>query len=226
MSPTTAPLAFNRTNDTTVALNISGTGGLTKNGAGVLTLSGSDSYSGLTVVNTGALVVNGTLSSTSLVTNDVAGIVGGAGTISAPVRSRGQINPGPINAAGTLTVGGPVTLDAGATLRFDLSSDNTLNDLLQLNDNLTLNNNVIQANFLGAPQSGSSYHVLNYLGTKTGSFNPAAAGTHFTVAVDESVPNQVSLLVSGSGANLKWNSTSSTNWDTGVSSNWLNGVLL
>src|SRR5262249_5341645 len=61
-------------------------------------------------------------------------------------------------------------------------------------------------------------------GVKTGSFNPTVTGTHFTVTVDESVANQVSLSVSGSGANLKWNSTSNTNWDTGISSNWLNGA--
>ncbi len=217
-------LSFNRANDLSIGLNISGAGGLTKNGAGSLTLSGTGSYSGLTVVNTGALLVNGTLSATSLVTNDIAGILGGSGTISAPVRSRGQINPGPINAAGTLTIGGPVTLDTGATLRFDLSSDNSLNDLLQLNGSLTLNNNVIQANFLGAPQSGSSYLILNYTGSKIGSFNPTATGTHFTVTVDETVANQVSLHVSGAGANLKWDSTGSSNWDTGVSSNWLNGI--
>lgn len=217
-------LAFNRTNAITVTLNISGTGGLVKNGAGSLILSGSDTYSGLTVVNTGALLVNGTLSSTSLVTNDVAGTLGGSGTISAPVESRGHINPGPINAAGTLTISDNVSLDPGAVLTFDLSSDNSANDLLQVNGNLNLNNNVIQANFLGTPQSGSSYQVLNYSGTQTGSFNPTVTGTHFTVTVDESVANQVSLHVSGSGANLKWDSTSSANWDTGVSSNWLNGA--
>ncbi len=216
-------LAFNRSNDITVSLNISGTGGLVQNGAGSLILSGGDNYSGPTLVSAGSLLVNGALSS-SIVTNDVAGTLGGTGTITAPIDSKGQINPGPINAAGTLTINGPVTLDSGATLRFDLSSDNSVNDVLQLNDNLTLNNNVIQANFLGLPQTGTSYHILNYSGTKTGSFNPAAIGTHFTVTVDESVANQVSLLVSGSGANLKWNSTANTNWDTGVSSNWLNGA--
>jgi autotransporter-associated beta strand protein len=218
-------LAFNRTNNISVALNISGTGGLTQSGAGSLILSGTESYSGLTVVNTGALLVNGTLSSSTLVTNDVAGTLGGTGSINAPVRSRGQINPGPINAAGTLTINGPLTLDSGAALRFDLSSDNSINDVLQVNDNLNLNNNVIQANFLGAPNVGTSYQVLAYTGTKTGNFNPLAGGTHFTVTVNDSIPNQVSLLVGGSGANLKWNSTANTNWDTGVSSNWLNGAL-
>jgi fibronectin-binding autotransporter adhesin len=218
-------LAFNRSNDIAVAINISGTGSLVQNGAGAVALSGSHSYSGLTIINSGALLVNGSISSPSLVTNDVGGTLGGSGTISAPVRSRGQINPGAINAAGTLTIGGPVTLDPGATIRFDLSSDNSVNDFLQLNGDLNLNNNVIQANFLGAPTPGASYFVLGYSGAKTGNFNPIATGTHFTVAVNESVPNQISLLVSGSAANLKWNSTSDTNWNTGVSSNWLNGAL-
>ncbi|MGC3956909.1 MAG: autotransporter domain-containing protein [Verrucomicrobiota bacterium] len=46
-------LAFNRTNDLTVANRISGTGSLTHAGSGALTLSGTNTYSGGTTVNGG-----------------------------------------------------------------------------------------------------------------------------------------------------------------------------
>jgi fibronectin-binding autotransporter adhesin len=219
-----ATLTFNLANSLTVAANISGAGGISQNGTGATTLSGTETYTGPTVINAGTLLVDTTLSATSLVTNDVAGTLGGSGTISAPIRSRGQISPGPINAAGTLTVT-DVTLDSGATLKFDLGNNPSgVNDLLTVGGNLNLNNNVIKPNFIDVPLTNSPYVVLNYTGTKTGNFNSTASGTHYAVTVDQSVANQVSLLVSGSGANLKWNSTNSSAWDLGVSSNWLNGA--
>lgn len=52
-----AALVFNRSNNLTVSNVISGSGSLTKEGAGNLTLSGANSYSGLTTVNAGTLTV-------------------------------------------------------------------------------------------------------------------------------------------------------------------------
>jgi fibronectin-binding autotransporter adhesin len=46
--------------NTTISQGITGIGGLTKRGPGTLTLSGSNSYSGGTVLNAGILVVNNT----------------------------------------------------------------------------------------------------------------------------------------------------------------------
>jgi autotransporter-associated beta strand protein len=50
-----AILIFNRSNDLTVACDISGGGALTKQGAGVLTLSGNNNYTGQTTISTGTL---------------------------------------------------------------------------------------------------------------------------------------------------------------------------
>src|SRR5690606_41564622 len=52
-------LAFDRSDDATLAGLVSGTGGLVKDGAGVVTLAGDNSYAGTTVVNAGTLLVNG-----------------------------------------------------------------------------------------------------------------------------------------------------------------------
>jgi fibronectin-binding autotransporter adhesin len=54
-----AALVFNRSNDLTLANVISGTGTFTKNGAGILTLTGGNTYSGLTTINAGTLSLSG-----------------------------------------------------------------------------------------------------------------------------------------------------------------------
>jgi T5SS/PEP-CTERM-associated repeat protein len=46
---------FNRSNDSTLSSNISGTGALSKNGTGNLTLSGANTYTGNTTINSGTL---------------------------------------------------------------------------------------------------------------------------------------------------------------------------
>jgi fibronectin-binding autotransporter adhesin len=53
-----ATLAFNRSDILRFDGAITGTGGLTKAGAGALTLSGTNTYTGGTMLNAGTLVVN------------------------------------------------------------------------------------------------------------------------------------------------------------------------
>lgn len=112
-------------------------------------------------------------------------------------------------------------------MKFDLNaSDSTqgtaVNDLLQVNGNLTLNNNTLGIDIRGFPTPGLNYPVISYLGTLTGSFSPTVGGTHYTASIDTSSPGTVFVDITGStGANLKWNSTTSGIWDTGTS-NWFN----
>ena len=58
-------LIFNRSNASTYTGIISGSGAVTKQGAGMLTLDGANSYMGLTTVSAGTLVVNGSIASTA-----------------------------------------------------------------------------------------------------------------------------------------------------------------
>ncbi len=53
-----ASLVFDRSNGSTYAGNIGGTGTVTKNGAGLLTLTGASSYSGGTTINGGVVSIN------------------------------------------------------------------------------------------------------------------------------------------------------------------------
>ena len=54
-----ATLAFNRSNALSFSGTISGTGGLTKQAAGLLTLAGANSYSGLTTISAGTIALSG-----------------------------------------------------------------------------------------------------------------------------------------------------------------------
>ena len=105
----------------------------------------------------------------------------------------------------------------------DTTLGNGSNDLFQVAGNLNVNNSMISVAIRGVPQSGLSYGVMNYSGTLNGLFNPVVGGTHYAASVDtNSVANQVNIVITGtSGANLKWNSTSSGAWDS-AAQNWLN----
>jgi fibronectin-binding autotransporter adhesin len=98
-------------NSVTLSGNLSGVGGLVKNGAGTLTLSGNDTYSGNTTVGNGTLLVSGTVAASALTVNS-AGTVSGLGTLKGAVVNNGTFAPG-TNGIGTLTVSNALTLNSG-----------------------------------------------------------------------------------------------------------------
>lgn len=114
--------------DQTFAGNITGIGQLRRDAAnagsaGRTILSGVNSYSGGTIINAGALLVNnpfgsGTGSGFVAVSNN--GTLGGSGSIAGPVWVAGTIAPG--QSAGTLTLNSGLDLSAGGTNVWELSN--------------------------------------------------------------------------------------------------------
>ena len=103
--------------------NISGDSGkgLTKSGLGTLTLSGSSSYSGATTVQSGKLVVDGSIA--SAVTVDSGATLAGHGSTGAlTLENGGTIAPG--NSPGTLTVDS-ATFKNGSIFSLDLTTNGT-----------------------------------------------------------------------------------------------------
>jgi autotransporter-associated beta strand protein len=86
-------------------------GGLTLGGNGRLTLSGSNSYTGPTAVNTGTLAVNGVIGS-GTVSVAAGAWLQGTGTIGGAVNVQGTLSPGTspgVITLGSLTLGGSST---------------------------------------------------------------------------------------------------------------------
>lgn len=94
-----AALLFNRSDATSYAGNISGSGAVTKLGSGKLMLTGSSSYSGGTTVEGGILSVNGQIGGNATVL--AGGTLGGSGAVGGTLSGAGLVSPG--NSPGILT---------------------------------------------------------------------------------------------------------------------------
>jgi len=109
---------------------ISGLGSLAKDGTGTMTLSGTNTYSGTTTINGGTLNITGTLNSAAgTATINSGGTLAGSGTVAraTTVAGSGTISPGNggSGTAGTLTLSGGLTFNAGAVLNMDLAGTTT-----------------------------------------------------------------------------------------------------
>ncbi|WP_438480644.1 beta strand repeat-containing protein [Oleiharenicola lentus] len=126
-----------------IGANLSGTGGLTKIGAGTLTITGTSSFTGPTSVNAGKLVVNGSLT-TSAVTVASGASLGGGGTIGTLTLNSGStLTPG--NSPGELTAGN-TTWEGGANYEWEINDAaspatgaGARYDLLAISGTLTIN---------------------------------------------------------------------------------------
>lgn len=221
-------LVLDHSNNQNLPNVISGTGTLTQSGSNVLTVTASNSFSGTTVVNAGTLVLDGVLSGT--LTSASGTTVGGSGTNVGAVTVSGVIEPSAGTGTPTTFTSGDLDMSSGATLTFNLNSlastaGGGTNDLLQANGNFNVNNNAVTLDFAGVPQTGIAYTLVNFAGTQSGTLSSTVAGTHFTAAISQGT-SPVTVTLSGSGANLKWDADTNGFWDVGVTTNWLNGASL
>lgn len=128
-----------------IAQNLSGVGALTKLGSGALTVSGTNTYAGGTIVSNGTLLVNGINNGI----NVVAGSLGGTGMVagSVTVQPNGIFSPG--IGIGGITVQSNLALAGTVFLEINKSQLAT-NDFVQVNGSLTnLNSCIVNITNLG-----------------------------------------------------------------------------
>ncbi|CAB5511117.1 hypothetical protein LMG26857_00401 [Achromobacter anxifer] len=193
---------------------ISGTGGLDKAGPGALTLSGINTYTGLTrVLMGGTLMANGTIGGSVAVQDNST--LGGSGRINQNVTLTGgmlQATQGQ-----TLTIGGNLLMDGTSRVNVSLGAAST-GALVQVAGDLGLNGtlNVADQGGFGA----GVYRLFDYSGTLTGNTMSVGATPSGIDASDlrlqTAVGGQVNLL-STAGATLSfWDGSNAAQRDNGL----------
>ncbi len=169
-------LTLNQGTDTTFSGGIDGTGGLTKNGIGKLTLSGTGNWSGNTDVNGGSLIQGAaggfSASSNYSVAKDAVIDLGGFATSMASLNNSGIINFGG-NGGTTLNVAGNYTGNGGTVvINSVLGGDGSTTDVLKVGGDTSGNTHlkVINRGGLG-DQTVNGIEVVDVQGNSNGTFS-------------------------------------------------------
>lgn len=194
-------LVFDQAANGTYAGIISGSGALTKQGEGALTLTrDSSSFAGTTTVLSGELVVNGALGG---ILNMNGGTLGGSGSLGNVILERGaRLTPG--NSIGTMDVVN-YTFNPGSTYEVELDDGGyiagTNNDLLNATGTVTINGGTVHVTPENGTDDGSTYTPGTYT-IITAATGVAGAGFDAVVTddyafldfiLDYSTANQVDL---------------------------------
>lgn len=149
---------------------VSGSGGLTKDGSGLLDLTAANTFTGGATVADGALLVDGSVGD---VTVDSGGTLGGKGTVgsitTSPTGSTGPVvSPGDSSSVtAVLTDTGALTMDSTSSFDVTINGTTSGSDYDQLAAGGTIN------------LAGATLNI------STGSFNPVA-GDQFTIIQNNS----------------------------------------
>jgi len=172
-----------------------GTTTVTKEGAGIWTLTAANSWSGGLTINGGTVRANNVsgsgTGSGSVVVNS-GGAFGGTGSVSGvvAVNSGGVIDPGA--SVGTLNINNSLTLNAGAVSRFELGAVNA-SDRVAVSGSVVLGGSLTMTNLPGF--DAGTYTLFTYGGSRSGSLSIGAMPAGYAGAINTAVSGQVRLIV-------------------------------
>ena len=233
-----ATLVFNRVEDLAYAGAINGTGTMTKQAAGRLTLTGTHTYTGATTVSAGTLLLNGAIGASAVTVT--GGTLGGSGVIKGPVTIQpggGRLAPGA--SIGALTISNSLNL-LGVTV-VELNAVTRTNDLVRGLTTVSYGGTLILSNLAGTITASNAFKLFSansYVGAFT-ALTPAIPGaglawntntlrTDGTLRVVSTLPTTITNMRSGNLLSLSWPSDHigwrlqvQTN-SAGLSNNWFN----
>ncbi len=185
-------LIFNNAATQSYANAIGGTGTLTKQGTGALTLSGANSYQGITTVDAGTLIAgaNAPVSANGAFGNAASALLLGSTTGSANAA---------LLTGGAFTVGRTITVRTGSSgiksIGGNTDNDSTFSGAIGLADNLTVSQVATTSTNTLAITGGLSSSTV---GSKTLTFNNVGAVAVNTAAIANG-NGTVSVIQSGAG---------------------------
>ena len=162
---------------------ISGTGGVTTTGTGIVRFDGNQLFTGLTTVgSTSDLQVNGSMPGSVSVQS--TGTLSGSGTIGGSVFVAGDVTPGPGASVGLLTITGNLEFQTGtgeddAFFNLDSTTVATGYDQIRVGGSVTPNAARINLDPLGGFPVGSSFILIDKTsaGAMTTGFRTAGGST-------------------------------------------------
>jgi autotransporter-associated beta strand protein len=201
---------------------------LTKNGAGTLTLSGVNTYTGTTTVNTGTLILNGggsiastpnisigggaTLSAVSGLTLGAAQTLTGNGTVLGNLTVNGTLAPG--GGIGVLTCNNNVSLQPSSATFMELNPVLGTNDQLLVGGALAYGGTLHLANISGNLAGGNSFKLFDAAsssGNFSGISGSPGAGldwkfnpTNGVLTIYSTIPASLAFGVTTNTLNISW----------------------
>jgi len=152
-------------------------GDLVKTGAGILTLTGANTYTGSTEVASGTLDVEGSVVSAVSVDNG-ATLTGTGSTGDMTIASGALVSPGG-NSIGTLTVNGNLSVASGSSYQVD-ATDTGSSDLIHATGTATLGGGSVIALAAGNNwNAASKYTILTAGGGVNGTFGGTTSNFAF-----------------------------------------------
>lgn len=178
-------LIFDRANSILVTNIVTGPGNLSQNGAGTLTLTASNAYTGATTVSNGTLAL---------------GAGGAIGTSAVTVFAGATL----ANATSTnVTIGGSLTWKSTALASFAATGPANVGSI-GVAGNVTLNNTAMTVNVSGAALTPGDYPLVTCTGTLAGAPGPVTisgvalpGGYIATLAATAGSGGHVDLIISG-----------------------------